>query len=159
MALGVMVKASGGRCDYVNGRGAASVSIYDDLPAFFRGVEKNGSTFAGGPFVFVALVFVLLGCVEYSPLVALAVGLAAHIGWLAWLGVATALLATAVTIAPVYRNTGRWLPALGWPVGWALMAVGVLRSAWLVHRRGGVVWRGTFYPIAEMLEAQRFRVG
>ena len=41
----------------------------------------------------------------------------------------------------------------------ALMAGGVLRSTWLVHRRGGVLWRGTFYPIAEVLASQRFRIG
>jgi hypothetical protein len=159
MALGTMVKAAGARCDYVNGRGAVSVSIYDDLPAFFRGVEKNGSSLVGRPFAVVALVFALLGCVEYSPLVALGLGLGAHIGWLAWLGGVTALVATAATIAPLHRNTGLMLPALGWPLGWALMAGGVLRSTWLVHRRGGVMWRGTFYPIAELLDAQRFRIG
>jgi hypothetical protein len=159
MALGAMAKAAGARCDYVNGRGAASVSIYDDVPAFFRGVEKNGSSLAHAPFPLLALVFALLGCVEYSPLVALAVGVGAHIAWLAWLGGITALIATAATVAPLHRNTGLILPALGWPVGWALMAAGVLRSAWLAHRRGGVVWRGTFYPLADVLDSQRFRIG
>ncbi len=61
VALGLMVKQAGGRCDFVNGRRAAVVSIYDDLPAFFHGVEKNGSTFAGTPFVALAAVFALLG--------------------------------------------------------------------------------------------------
>ena len=159
MALGDMVKAAGARCDYVNGRGAASVSIYHDLAAFYRGVEKNGSSLAQAPFALVAVVFALFGCVEYSPLVALALGLGAHIGWLAWLGAVTTLLATVATIVPMHRNTGLWLPALGWPLGWALMTSGVLRSAWLVHHRGGVMWRGTFYPLAEVLEAQRFKIG
>jgi hypothetical protein len=159
MALGAMVKAAGARCDYVNGRRAASVSIYHDLRSFFRGVEKNGSSLAGTPFVLVALVFALFGCLEYSPLVALALGLGARIAWLAWLGAATTLLATVATVVPLHRNTGLWLPALAWPLGWALMASGVLRSAWLVHARGGVMWRGTFYPIEDVLEAQRFRIG
>jgi hypothetical protein len=159
MALGMMVKQSGGRCDYVNGRGAASVSIYDDVPAFFRGVEKNGGTFAGTPFAAILVVFVLLGCVEYSPLVAIAVGMWAGIGWLAWLGVATAALATAATVAALHRNTGMVWPALLWPIGWAFMAGGVLRSTWLVHARGGVTWRGTFYPNTELVAAQRFRIG
>jgi hypothetical protein len=159
MALGAMVKAAGGRCDYVNGRHAVSVSIYDDLRSFFRGVEKNGSSLAASPFALVALTFALLGCVDYSPLVAIALGLGAHVGWLAWLGGVTALLATVATVVPMYRNTGLWLPALAWPLGWALMAAGVLRSAWLAHRRGGVMWRGTFYPLAEVLEAQRFHIG
>jgi len=39
------------------------------------------------------------------------------------------------------------------------MAAGVLRSSWLVHARGGVTWRGTFYSREELLEAQRFTIG
>jgi len=159
VSLGVMVKRAGGRCDYVNGRGVASLSIYDNLPAFFCGVEKNGATFAGTPIALVAVVFALFACVEYSPLVALAVGLAGGVSWLAWLGALTAFLATVSTVAALHRNTGMVLPALLWPVGWALMAAGVLRSAWLAHRRGGVVWRDTFYSNEELLEAQRFRIG
>jgi glycosyltransferase involved in cell wall biosynthesis len=159
VSLGAMVKDAGGRCDFMNGRGAASVSIYDSLGAFYRGVEKNGSSLASLPFWLVAVVFGLLGCVEYSPLVAIAVGLWAGVSWLAWLGVATTVLATIATAAPLRRNTGLVWPGLLWPVGWALMASGVLRSAWLFHRRGGALWRGTFYPKAEILEAQRFKLG
>jgi glycosyltransferase involved in cell wall biosynthesis len=159
MSLGLMVKRAGGRCDYLNGRHAASVSIYDSLGAFYRGVEKNGSSFGGLPFWLLAGVFLLLGCLEYSPLIAIAVGLSAGAGWLIWLGVATTLLATATTVAALYRNTGLVLPALLWPIGWALMASGVLRSAWLFHRRGGALWRGTFYPKEEILDAQRFKLG
>jgi hypothetical protein len=159
VSLGAMVKGTGGRCDFMNGRGAASVSIYGSLGDFYRGVEKNGSSLAGVPFWVLAALFALLGCVEYSPLVAAAVGVSAGVGWLAALGVATALLATAATAAALRRNTGRVWSALFWPVGWALMASGVLRSAWLFHHRGGALWRGTFYPKDEVLDAQRLKLG
>lgn len=159
VSLGAMIKGAGGRCDFMNGRGAATVSIYDSLGAFYHGVEKNGSSLASVPFWLVAVVFALLGCVEYSPLAAVAVGFSAGPNWLGWLGVGTTLLATAATVAPLRRNTGLLWPGLLWPVGWALMASGVLRSAWLFHRRGGALWRGTFYPKADILEAQRFKLG
>jgi hypothetical protein len=159
MALGTMAKAAGARCDYMNGRGAASVSIYGSLGEFYRGVEKNGSSLAQAPFALVALVFGLLGCLEYSPLVALGLGVAVQAWWLATLGAVVTVLATAATVAPLHRNTGLVWPGLLWPLGWAIMASGVLRSAWLVHRRGGVVWRGTFYPKDDVLEAQRYRIG
>ncbi|MDO9175470.1 MAG: glycosyltransferase family 2 protein [Actinomycetota bacterium] len=159
MALGAMLKASGARCEYANGRDAATVSLYDDVPAFFLGVEKNGSSLMHVPFPALVGIFALLGCVEYSPLVALAVGALGHVTWLAWLGAFTALVATAATVAPFHRNTGHWLAALGWPIGWPLMAGALLRSVWLVHRRGGVVWRGTHYPTAQVLSARRFHIG
>jgi hypothetical protein len=97
--------------------------------------------------------------VELAPLAAIAVGVAGRVEWLAAVGAGSALLATVTTIAPLYRNTGAIWPALLWPVGWPLMASGVLRSAWLVHRRGGVMWRGTFYSKEEVIAAQRYRLG
>ncbi len=159
VSLGAMVKAAGGRCDFMNGRSAASVSIYGSLGEFYRGVEKNGSTLAGPPFVLLATLFALLGCLEYSPLVAVAVGFSTGQAWLGWLGLATTFLATAATVAPTRRSTGLIWPGLLWPIGWVLMASGVLRSAWLFHRRGGALWRGTFYPKAEIRDAQRFKLG
>jgi hypothetical protein len=159
VALGMMCKRHGARCELIGGRGAASVSIYDSWDEFLHGIEKNGSTMAGAPFPVIAFAFLIAACVEYSPIVALAMGFSAHIWWLAALGALTFVLATLANLGPLYRNTGLWLPALLWPIGWPLMAFGMLRSVWLVHKRGGVVWRGTFYPLAEVLEAQRFRIG
>jgi hypothetical protein len=157
VGLGVMVKQAGGRCDFVNGRGAAAVSIYDDLTGFFRGVEKYGAGLAGTPFLGVAAGLALFGCVEYAPLAAAAVGLWAGPAWLAWSGAATVVLATVTTAAALHRNTGIVWPALLWPVGWALTAAAMLRSSWLVHARGGVTWRGAFYSREELLEARRTR--
>lgn len=159
VGLAVMVKRSGGRCDFVNGRRAAWVSIYNDLPEFFRGVEKHGAALAGTPFVVIAAVVLGFGCVEYAPLAAVAVGLSSGVAWLAWVGVTTALVATVTTVAALRRNTGMVWPALLWPIGWALIAAGLLRSAWLVHARGGVSWRGTFYSREELLAARRLRKG
>ncbi len=159
MALGAMVKQAGGLCEYVNGRRAASVSIYDSLGEFFRGVEKNGSSLAGRPFWLVAFTFAVLGLIEMSPLLAVGVGLGAGIAWLTWLGAATLVYATVANVAAMYRNTGMVWPALFWPIGWVLVASGVLRSGWLFHRRGGVIWRDTFYSEAELLEGQRFKLG
>jgi len=158
MALGKIVKESGGRCEFMNGRDAAWLPSYASFAEFLRGVEKNGATFAGTPFVVVALGMAVAGLVEYSPLLALAIGLVTGTPWLAALGGVTTLLATTANVAALYVNTGTFLPALLWPFGWLGLAWGVTRSAWLVHRRGGVIWRDTFYPTAELLEGQRFRL-
>ncbi|MDP2400379.1 MAG: glycosyltransferase, partial [Actinomycetota bacterium] len=50
IALGMMMKQAGGRCDFANGRDIASISIYDDLGAFFRGIEKNAGSLVRAPF-------------------------------------------------------------------------------------------------------------
>jgi hypothetical protein len=158
MALGLMMKQSGARCELMNGRGSLRVSIYDSLAGFYRGIEKNAGSLLGVPFAVTALLVALAACVELSPIAALAVGIAAGVPWLAICGAGAAALATASTVAALFRNTGRVLPGLAWPAGWALLASGILRAAWLAHRRRGVVWRETFYPLADLLEGRRFKL-
>ncbi len=154
VALGAMMKRSGARCDFADGRGIARVSIYDDLGGFFRGVEKNGGALVHAPLAGVVGFVVLAAYFETAPLLALASG----VGWARWMGAASGLVATLSAVASLRRNTGMVLPALLWPVGSALLGAAILRSAWLLHRRGGVVWRDTFYPREQLLEGQRFRI-
>jgi hypothetical protein len=45
-------------------------------------------------------------------------------------------------ISPLYALTN--------PLGAALIFYILLRSAFLIRRRGGVVWRDTFYPLDEL---------
>jgi hypothetical protein len=40
--------------------------------------------------------------------------------------------------------------ALGAPVCAAALAWACVRATWLTLRQGGVRWRGTFYPLAEL---------
>lgn len=134
------------------------VSVYDSLAEFYRRVEKNAGSLAQRPFVVTLLVLVLGGLVELSPIAAFLTGIFADTSWLAAVGTLAGALGTASTVATLKRNTGRVGPALLWPVGWCLMASGVLRSVWLAKRRGGVIWRETFYPVADLLEGQRFKL-
>jgi len=159
MALGMIIKQSGGRCEFMNGRDAAWLPSYGSVAEFLRGIEKNGSSLAGTPFPAVLAAMAVAGLVEYSPLIALAVGLATHTGWLAVLGGCTTLIATVTAVRALWVNTGTFVPALLWPFGWLGMAVGVTRAAWLVHKRGGVVWRDTFYSSEEILAGQRYKLG
>lgn len=154
ISLGVMMKAAGARCDFANGRGIARISIYGSLREFFRGVEKNAGSLVRAPFAAVAGVLVVAGFFELSPFLALASG----VTWARWLGIAAASAATAAALAALWRNTRMVLPALLWPIGWLLVSAGILRAAWLLHRRGGIAWRETFYTREQLLEGQKFRM-
>lgn len=158
VALGTMLKQAGARCEFINGRGAAWLPSYPSVRAFLRGVEKNGATFVGTPFPLVAIGMLTLGVLEYSPIAALAVGLVAHVAWLAALGAGVTALATFTQVAALWTSTCTVGPALLWPLGWLGMAFGVTRSVWLAHRNGGVWWRDTFYSREELLAGQRFRL-
>ncbi|MEW6253039.1 MAG: hypothetical protein AB1716_20565, partial [Planctomycetota bacterium] len=56
----------------------------------------------------------------------------------------------------------RWIggglaPALFVPVA-SVVGVGMaLRAGWLAVRRGGLMWRGTLYPLEQMRSGARFQ--
>ncbi|HET6350648.1 MAG TPA: glycosyltransferase family 2 protein [Coriobacteriia bacterium] len=158
MALGVMLKRSGARCEIMNGRGAAWLPSYADYGTFLRGIEKNGATVATVPFVVFLCAMIAVAAVELSPLLAIVVAMVSSTSWLLALGVVTFAVATATNIYCLYDSTGTVVPAFLWPFGWLAMAYGLVRSAWLTHRRGGVMWRDTFYSLEELHEGRRFRL-
>jgi hypothetical protein len=153
-ALAQMLKHAGARCAVLGARGRITVAVYRSVAEFLRGIEKNGSTTLGPPFAVLAGGLGLAVAMDYVPFVALGAGAP----WVALVGAAALLIQTAAHCAALYSNTGAWLPGLAWPIGTPLMAFGLLRSAWLVRRRGGVLWRGTFYPNDELLAARRYKL-
>ena len=159
-ALGVMVKRAGGRCDFLNGRGAATVSIYDDLSGLFRGVEKNGASLGGLPFFAVAAACRavrlrrVLSVRGHRPR-ALERARVARVG-----GMGERRSGDGVDgrrTAP--QHPGCCGPRYFGLSGWGLTAAAVLRSSWLVHARDGVTWRGDFSSREELLEARHRRTG
>jgi len=155
VGLAMLVKRAGGRLEVMNGRRSASVEIYPGVSDFIRGLEKNGGTTAAHPWRFTAGIALFL-LIDWSPFVALGLGVFAGPAWLAVLGAAALVSMTFAHVAALRFNTGRWLPALLWPVGSALFAFGTLRATWLVHHRGGVMWRGTFHPLDDVNKARKF---
>lgn len=151
MAMGMMLKRSGARIRAMRGRGWVRVSLYRTIGAFLRGVEKNGATTAAHPLRF-TLGMALFAAVEYAPIAALAIGPV----WLRAVGGAALVFATATNMRTLAANSGRWVPALAWPVGTALFTLGTLRATWLARARGGVLWRGTLYPLEDISAARRF---
>ena len=92
---------------------------------------------------------------------ALAAMTALELGWLAgfavaWpLGIGAWALTTAVGVAVV-----RWLAHPTWPalfpgLGFVPLAWVLARSSALAWKRGGVVWRGCFYPMAALRAGRR----
>lgn len=150
-ALGIMMKRSGARCEGMDGRGCVSVAIYEDLRQLFRGLEKNGGTTAGHPWLFTLGLGALLA-IEYAPFAALAAGPT----WLRLVGAAGIATAAAVGWKSLYTSATFWVRALGWPVGTVLLATATLRATWLARLRGGVWWRGSFHSLADIQAGRRF---
>ncbi len=144
-ALGVMLKRAGARQRVLIAREAVSLQFYPSYGVMARALEKNGAQL---PFLPMLFGLSLLVAIEW--------------GWLAGLTPTLwpAALAVGVLAAIAGAVTARWLgnpvgPGLFSVVGTVLIAAVLARSSFLAWRRGGVVWRGTFYSTAAVRAGRR----
>lgn len=146
LALAGILKASGVRAEFLSGRELMRVRWYRRLGEMVRGVGRSG-----------------IAALDYSAAKALASAalvLVLHV-W-PWLGMALtagaarwanllAVAAMAALFVDAARVTGaRPVEALWWPAANLVVAWIMVRAAVLVRLRGGIEWRGTFYPLEEL---------
>jgi glycosyltransferase involved in cell wall biosynthesis len=144
--LGKIVKQSGFRSGSAAGGYYVTLDWYDGVGGMVRGFEKNG--FAGLYFS-VTLTGLLVAAalvVHILPFVAL---FAAE----GWARIFAALAAgTAVTLHGAAAADAKQSPLLGltYPFCVLILLYALLRSTALTLWQGGIVWRGTFYPLKEL---------
>jgi len=145
LKLGLLLRRSGVAQGCLDADGLVSVRWQNGLLASLRGLEKNA--FAGcewhGAVAALAVLLVLASTlVPYLPLL---VPLASWTYPLAIAAAALPLVAVGLSARRLSGGTG--LEGLAAPFG-ALALAGVIAwSTLLTLARGGVLWRGTFYPL------------
>lgn len=143
--LGLLVRRAGGRSRVCFAPRDADADWCSGPWGMVKGLEKNLFAHTGFSLLRAAggvgLVggFWLLGVM--GPWTGTAAGIAAGVGLLA-LAVPGAMAAVRLRM-PV-------LAGLLVPLAVPVLVVGMLNSAWVTLRRGGVRWRDTFYPLAEL---------
>lgn len=156
LGLAQMIKDAGGRTLVVSGHGQVGLAWYHHLPGMIRGLEKN--TFGA--------------VASYRPARALLAALAmagfAMAPFLAWwpgLPAGVAVAGAAALLAPPLctllgqRRFGLdWAPSFFTPVGLLILSWALVRSGLHCRRHGGIIWRGTFYPVKELRQGQRVRI-
>jgi hypothetical protein len=146
MALGKILKESGARQTFARHDELAMVRWHADLGGLVRGVEKNAFPAARYNVWLGATAPWLILAVAWAPLI----GLFLPGFWpkvlaiAAWIGVLIG-----------YREVERAARISLWqavlmPVGVTIFVYAFFRSMVVTLRQGGVRWRGTFYPIAEL---------
>lgn len=144
--LGKILKRSGARQDALSGHGMVSVEWYRTVGETIDGLMKNSfSVVQYNPLAMLGGVafYLVLGL---APLAALLLG-AGPLRWFGGIAVAWQLLLHSF----VARETHLPLRAvLLYPVIYVLFAWIVLRALVLTLSQGGIVWRDTFYPLAEL---------
>ncbi len=144
LELGRLVKRHNLRQAAARGEDLIRVRWQIGLAGVVSGLEKNA--FAGADF---SVLQVLAGCLGLTllsifPLLGTLWG-PARLLW-------AMALATAMGLQAIHARQAR-LPAwsaLFHPLAVAVLVYATLRSTVLTLRRGGIVWRGTFYPLARL---------
>ena len=156
VAVGHLMKLSGARARLLIGNTQVQVDWYPTFATMVRGLEKNG--FAQiARFSLLRAVVLAAGAtfVSLSPFMALA---SVGVPWL-WLAGAAALASSLAGSVLLGRMVGFPLRAmlLSTPVGDLILVGVVLRAAILGRRRGGLMWRGTLYPVDALRAGMRVR--
>lgn len=153
LGLALLLRRHGARAGFVAARTDVWLSWYASFAEMARGLEKN--MFGGGlgySYLQLGGVLLLLLLWSLGPLLGLLGAL-----WPLAAGGFLALAAAGVLAAQRMRQ-----PAAGaflWPIGVLLFGYILCRSARHCHRHGGVVWRGTRYPLAELRAGRRLNWG
>ncbi len=145
LSIGWLVKQNGFRTQVALGPGQASIRWFEGVFGLAANLEKNGFAAFRFNLPLVCLMLITMSLQVVLPFAALFCG---------WLGVAAAA-AMYVGIGIGYRanrkvNGASPLLVLVYAPALAVLCWGFLRSTVLTLARGGVAWRGTFYPLADL---------
>jgi hypothetical protein len=146
MKLGKLIKMAGLRSGVAVAQDLVRVRWHSGVRNVIRGVTKNmfAACHYNTPFALVAMALPLI--MSVLPFF----GLVFATGWarvFAGIAVGTAILIHGVMI---WSTDASPLYALTHPLGAVLFSWMLARSAIATLLRGGVVWRGTFYPLEEL---------
>ncbi len=156
MGIALMMKNRGAAAGVLSGQDLIEVDWYPTLAAIHDGVMQRfimGANYRLGLYLLQcgALVFCLLAPVIAALLLASTTSLA-------WLSLAVYLLPSLIIGAGIRGATIPRGPLLALPLGFVVMAYGMLRSVITYLQRGGLYWRGTVYPLRQLRASQRVRL-
>lgn len=143
LTFGRILKQAGARPCVLNGRGSVMVHFYSTLHAVAVGSERALFSFFGG-FSAVRLIILSIAMflIEISPFVILApvgIPLLFHAGiFLITIMIVTSFISNKCFGRPAWT-------AFFVPLAILIMTVCMIRAAILGKKRGGIIWRGTFY--------------
>lgn len=167
VGVGYLARRGGGRAALALAGEDVSVEWYPSLGAMARGLEKNLFGVIGHYRLPRALARTALYAVtSAAPLFVLATagaavagaGPAAEHAGLAAAAAAGVVGSAAFAAARVCRLGQRPAAALLEPVGALVLCAMIVRSSVVTWWRGGIEWRGTFYPLSALRAGQRVKV-
>jgi glycosyltransferase involved in cell wall biosynthesis len=146
MKLGKIIKQSGFRSGVGIAQDSVAVRWHAGLGNLVRGVTKNFFAGVGYNLGVVILGITCLLLLNVAPFLGVLFG---HCWIRVFAAIALALIlcyhtgiAVTMRVSPLYSLTH--------PIGAVLLSYMLLRSTVVTLKQGGIVWRGTFYPLKEL---------
>ena len=146
LQLGTLLQTSGARQDALLGRDQVGVEWYPSVASAIDGLMKNSFAVVGYRSLLMLGGFVFYLLLALGPFVLLVLG----DGLLRVLGGTAILLLLGAHLALAGQLRARPAAAVLYPVVELLLGWIVLRALVVTLARGGIVWRGTFYPLSEL---------
>lgn len=146
MKLGKIVKQAGFRSCAGIAQDGVVVRWHAGLGNLVRGVTKNFFASAGYRLTFVGVAAAAVLSTSVAPFLAVFV---AH-GWIRAFATIAVIIAVGFHVGVNLVMRVSPLYALTHPIGALLFCYMLLRSTIVTLWRGGIVWRGTFYPLKEL---------
>jgi cellulose synthase/poly-beta-1,6-N-acetylglucosamine synthase-like glycosyltransferase len=157
VGLGLMLQRSGARSSFAITLQDVSFTWYPSLRSMFKGLEKN--FFAVLAFYSIPRmigIVVLAWAYALAPLVAILYSM--KIPFLLVVGLVAYLFLVAGAVGVKIMFKQKLLPLLLVQVGHILVSLMLLRSGIMCIVRGGITWRGTWYPLDELRAGHKVKV-
>lgn len=146
LMLGKLLKSTGHKPGYVMSDEQVAVEWYTTGGETIRGLEKNAfAHFDYRPGLTSALMLAAL-YLSFMPIVGILL-LPSLSGWLS-LCALTGMLGFAMYTTRLIKMPVFW--GLLFPIGSLMVVYATLRSMFLTLKRGGIIWRDTFYPLEQL---------
>ncbi|UCE88865.1 MAG: glycosyltransferase [Pseudomonadota bacterium] len=156
LGLGLLLKRAGAASCFALARFHLNVRWYESLGQMFAGLEKNAfGTAAHYRYGRMLMIVAYLWAFSLAPLVAIG---AVHIPGLWIAGAAAYGTLVSTQLVAKHRVGVRVLPGLLIPVGQLIFSVMLFNAGLRCLRQGGIRWRGTIYPLAQLRAGQRVRL-
>jgi len=155
MGLGLMVRNMGGKTRLAFAAKHLNLVWYESLTAMFSGLEKNAfGPGTGYKYTKLVALVLFLWAFSIAPLVALLYTGVANL-WI--LGVIDYVLMLFTLLLSAYRFELKFFPSIFVSIGMVIFSFMMIHAAIQCKKQGGIRWRGTLYPVEDLIEGQRVK--
>lgn len=154
--LALLMRRAGAKMGVLAGLGELNLEWYPSLLAYVKGVEKNAFAYYQYSWFYMLMISLGNWAMTFGMVGAPFLSHSIAVQLISTLTVFFYLIAVYLQ-AKKFMHLPFYLICL-FPLATALLPIIHIRAAILATVRGGIRWRGTFYPLCELIENQRLKL-